>query len=397
MIRVLAIADFFTPGFRGGGTRHLTHIVDRLHHRLAFNVLTRDRDVGMPAPYDGVPLDTWIETGTARVCYLSPQAISLHTIAQRVREAAPDVVLLNSVFSTLAIRLLLLRRVGALPRVAVLLACEGELAPGALRQKPLRKRLYLAAARAGGLYRGITWKASSTEEADDIRRAIGPETRVAVVPIVIPSSPSDPSGTVPEVMPPPSPKMRGQVRLLYLSRITPKKNLRFLLDLLARDVAADVDLDIVGPIDDRAYWEACQAVIKRMPPHVRVRYAGESSLDKIDAWYGQAHALVLPTFGENFGFVILEALACARPVLVSQDTPWRDLAASTAGWDLPLREPKVWREAIERLAGMDAEDYAPWSRGAWSRARAFAAADTSASELAALIEELGYNPGAPAR
>jgi glycosyltransferase involved in cell wall biosynthesis len=380
MIRVLAIADYFAPGFRGGGTRHLTHIVDRLHQRIEFSVITRDRDVGMREAYEQVPRDRWIQTSTARLCYLSPGAISLRTLARRVREAAPDVVLLNSVFSTLAIRVLLLRRLGALRGVPVVLACEGELADGALLQKPVKKRAFLAAAAATNLYRDMTWKASSAEELDDIHRVIGPDARVVVAPIVIPSR------MVPEVMPEPMPKTRGQVRLLHLSRITPKKNLRFLLDLLARGVDAEVNLDIVGPIDDAGYWDACQAIIRRMPSHVRVRYGGESSLERIDTWYGWSHALVLPTLGENFGFVLLEALAAARPVLVSQCTPWRDLTAARAGWDLPLDRPRDWREAIEQLSRMDAAEYASWSAGAWSLARAFAAADTSDSQLATLLE-----------
>ncbi len=58
------------------------------------------------------------------------------------------------------------------------------------------------------------------------------------------------------------------------------------------------------------------------------------------------HLLFLPTRSENFGHVILEALAAGCPVLLSDRTPWRNLARAGVGWDLPLDRPELPRRAM---------------------------------------------------
>jgi glycosyltransferase involved in cell wall biosynthesis len=46
--------------------------------------------------------------------------------------------------------------------------------------------------------------------------------------------------------------------------------------------------------------------------------------------------MVLPTYNENFGYVILEALLAGCPVILSDQPPWRDLEARQVGWTIPL-------------------------------------------------------------
>jgi glycosyltransferase involved in cell wall biosynthesis len=78
----------------------------------------------------------------------------------------------------------------------------------------------------------------------------------------------------------------------------------------------------------------------------------------------QSHFLLLPTAGENFGYVILEALAAGRPTLISDQTPWRGLSAQSAGWDLPLANRELWQEVIRKCVDMDQEQYKVLARGA---------------------------------
>jgi glycosyltransferase involved in cell wall biosynthesis len=287
------------------------------------------------------------------------------------------VILLNSTFSRLAIRILGLRRLGLIGRVPVLLGPEGEWQPGALRHHAVRKRLFLAAAAFGGLYRDVTWRATTPDEAADIRRVVGASARIIVAPVVD-------SGEAPR-SPAPLAKTSGSVRLVYLSRITPKKNLLFLLRLLD-GVSCRLDLDIVGPVDDPAYWATCRSVIDRIRPPVHVRHLGEVAPEDVPACLGRAHASVLPTFGENFGFVILESLKAGRPVLVSPHTPWHDLAACRAGWEMPL-EPAAWITVLHQLAAMDQEEFDRWSAGALARAGQHAADDDAAERLEAALRE----------
>jgi glycosyltransferase involved in cell wall biosynthesis len=62
--------------------------------------------------------------------------------------------------------------------------------------------------------------------------------------------------------------------------------------------------------------------------------------------------------------VILEALLAGCPVLLSDQTPWRDLSVKCAGFDLPLNEAEKFHRAIEEFAAMDHREFAKWSAGA---------------------------------
>jgi glycosyltransferase involved in cell wall biosynthesis len=124
--------------------------------------------------------------------------------------------------------------------------------------------------------------------------------------------------------------------------------------------------------------------MKELPPNVQVREYGslpqQESFEKIL----EAHALILPSRGENFGHAIFEALISGKPVLISDRTPWRELEAQEAGWDFPLDLPEQFASAIGRLLEMDQETYDQWSEGAYRLANNYfgnAAYNTNYREL----------------
>jgi glycosyltransferase involved in cell wall biosynthesis len=69
---------------------------------------------------------------------------------------------------------------------------------------------------------------------------------------------------------------------------------------------------------------------------------------------------LFPTHGENYGHVILEALLAGTPVLLSDQTPWRNLEEAGAGWDIPLGDTDSYRRVIEQCAEMDTASYEQW-------------------------------------
>ncbi len=355
-MKVLALSQSFAPGFRGGSFQALTHMVERLGRDCEFWVIARDRDPFQPDPLPGIVVDRWTTHGLARVFY---SARTRHPIllSRLMAQAAPDVVFMNSLFATGSIGLLILRRAGGV-RVPMIVAPEGELTPGALAGSPGRKRWYLRIARALRLFAGVTWLARDAGEQADIARAFPEASPAFVVPCLGPSRPRE---VVPALD-----KVQGAVTLLFLSRITPKKNLTFLLEVLRDDPGGDLDLEIVGPIEDDRYWARCQALIAQLPVSVRVRYRGECAPAEVPGWLARSHAFVLPTLGENYGYVVAEALEAGRPVLVSNQTPWDGLQADRAGWTLPLSADS-WRAAIAQLRQMPAHEYQGWCLGARAR------------------------------
>ncbi len=353
--RVLVLLPHFLPGRAyGGPVRTVANLLERLGGEFDFHLLTTNHDFRSTEPYE-LAADTWLDwKGLARVRYASSAGSTVPGLAALVREAAPEVLYLNSLFhpgfSLLPVQLW---RLGRLGRCGLALAPRGELAPGALAQKALRKRLFLAAARAAGGYGRVVWQASGEHEAGHIRTA-WPQARVVTAPNLGVAPGEEPARL--------RVKQPGELHLLFLGRVSPMKNLPFLLDQLD-GLPGRVELVVAGPLEDPALAE----VLRRRAAALggaRVRLLGEVDSRQAAALLREADLLAQPSLGENFGQSILEALCRGLPVLVSDRTPWRGLAAAGAGWDLPLEDPGAFRRVLETALAWSETERAPWAEGA---------------------------------
>ncbi len=362
--RILVLADWYLPGYKAGGAlTAISNLIELMGNEFGFYVFTRDRDRADEQPYPEVPLDRWVTLGKARIFYTSD--LSMKNLLRRIREIEPHVIYLNSFFSRLTVKTLLLRKMGLLPEAAVVLAPRGEFSRGALELKHSRKFFYRKTALAAGLCRGILWQASSTQEEEQIRAMTARSGSGANGNIQL--APDVPNPNL-FAVPPPAPrptKIPGAVRFIFLSRVSRMKNLQFALELLG-SADGEIQLDIYGPIDDMGYWEACQEQIRRLPNSIRLRYQGPVPQEKVLEVFAKYHFQLLPTLGENFGYVIIEGLAAGCPILTSDQTPWRELSRKGAGWDLPLADRGQWRQAIQRCVEMDQNTYESLSLGARS-------------------------------
>lgn len=121
-------------------------------------------------------------------------------------------------------------------------------------------------------------------------------------------------------------------KLLFLSRIHPKKGLDILLEAwsLLHKKHSEWTLDIAGPHGGSYEEKLKNFVIEKKID--RANFIGPLYGD--DKWnaYANSSLFVLPSFSENFGMVIAEALASSLPVIVSKGTPWQDVEFYNAGW-----------------------------------------------------------------
>jgi glycosyltransferase involved in cell wall biosynthesis len=311
-------------------------------------VFTSDRDLGSAEPYAAIRADQWQETGEDLfVYYGSPRMLSFRNIRRQMEELRPDFVYLNSMFSLkFTIYPLLTGRLYE-RKLPVILSPRGMLRESAIRFKTRKKDLFLSVLRLLGVGRAIRFHATDETEAADIARYFGKKARVSV----IPNFPGSPAGDLPVPE-----KKSGDLSMIFVGRVHPIKNLDLLLEFL-RGVGTRVKLTIVGSLEDGAYWEKCKRLIAALPEHVTVDYLGEIANGELPAVTAKQHIFVLPTSGENFGHAIFEALALGKPVLISDQTPWRGLRAAGAGWDLPLDRPGLFREAIEEAGAFGQEEY----------------------------------------
>ena len=114
------------------------------------------------------------------------------------------------------------------------------------------------------------------------------------------------------------PHLQGRRFLLFLGRIHPKKGCDLLLDAFAKTAAEDPNLDLVFAGPDQTGWQ--QKLADRARSHGladRVHWLGMLYGDMKWGAFQSCEAFVLPSHQENFGIAVAEALACGKPVLIS--------------------------------------------------------------------------------
>ena len=342
MKRVLILVPGFLPGYKFGGPgRSIFNLTNVLNDEFEFLILTSDRDLGDKSPYPGLPVDRWISSYGAKVRYCSPEQLKPRSLVAAIRDTPHDLLYLNSFFSgRFSVAPLVARRFGFLPLVPTLLAPRGEFSSGALALKSRKKRIYIQVGASLDLFRGLQWHSSTEHEARDICAAnIGGQILTA----------SNLAAPLPDFPPSHVPRApNGPLRVIFMSRISPKKNLLFALEVLAgMDVA--VEFTVAGPQEDEDYVLRCRDLARGLPRHVKVRWAGPIAPEDVPETMAAHDLFFLPTRGENFGHVIAEALGAGTPVLISDTTPWRGLAPLGIGHELPLDRPEYFRRALSEM------------------------------------------------
>ena len=372
---VLVLMGAFWPGSDSAGpNQSLKGFCTALAEDFDFRIVARDRPFG--AASRTAPATAWTDLGFARISYLEGRRFGAKGLGALLRDTPHDLLMMNGFFDReFTLPTLLMRRAGLVPAKPALLSPRGEFGGGALSLKAPVKRAWLAAVRLGGLLKGVTLHATSDDEAADM---------VATLPFVAPPAVA-PNVRALFERPQAVPAGEGEpLRLAFLGRITPVKNIDYAIKALAK-VQAPVRFDLYGPASDEAYAKTCQALAASLPPQAQVRFMGEIANADAPGVMAGYDLMFMPTLGENFGHAIFEALGAGTPVLISDRTPWRGLEARQAGFDLPLGDPAAFTAAIDRFAAMRPAERKRWRDDARAEAeRASLQSDAAARSRAML-------------
>ncbi|MBZ9731290.1 glycosyltransferase [Salegentibacter sp. JZCK2] len=125
------------------------------------------------------------------------------------------------------------------------------------------------------------------------------------------------------------------LNILFLSRIHPKKGIELLIDAVSQLKNEKFNVIIAGEGDQNYIQNLIKLSIAKEVYH-KIRFLG--GVYGQDKWelYKKANLFVLPTYSENFGIVIIEALAAGVPVITTKGTPWKELETYDCGWWIDL-------------------------------------------------------------
>lgn len=355
--RLLILSDWFDPAHKAGGpVRSAVNFVKQMKNEFDIFVFTSDRDLNEIKPLEGIIQDKWVDYIPAvKIFYASAKNLTLKTITGQINSVYPDMIYLNSMFSKkFTVFPLWLKRRHRIS-AEIVLAPRGMLKSSALDFKRRKKRIFLSMFRLMRIPQIVRFHATDEQESIDIVRQFGREVVIHTIPNF--------SGSQDELSLPVD-KRKGFLQVLFIGRIHPIKGLDILLNAL-RQAKQNILLTIAGNIEIVSFWNVCKKIISELPKNVQVSFEGQVPHSMINQLIRRHHIFCLPTQGENFGHAIFESLAVGRPVLISDQTPWRNLASYKAGWDIPLIKPEKFVQQIEQCALMEQEELNQWCNGAW--------------------------------
>lgn len=228
-----------------------------------------------------------------------------------------------------------------------ILSPHGMLEPWVLKVKKLKKELGLRLFQYDDLAHASCIHATAKSEAESIR-ALGLKNPIAIIPNGIDLSEYVASHVEHKNL---------ERTVLFLSRIHPKKGIELLIEAWARvptSLKQNWKVRIVGNGEEGYINTLNQQIIKKGLAKELVIEGPLFYEDKIKA-FRDADLFVLPTYSENFGIVILEALASETPVITTKGAPWEELNSKHAGWWIEIGVDPLVEALTKALQLADSE------------------------------------------
>jgi glycosyltransferase involved in cell wall biosynthesis len=269
------------------------------------------------------------------------------------------------------------------------LSPRGMLTPWALKHKAFKKFIAYNLYQKQDIQRAAALHATAFSEAEDLRK-LGFKQPIAVIPngVELPELPSaadngewirgigdrktDKGELIKDKETPPlsnEPASDSSLSLfqrpktaLFLSRINPKKGLPMLLDVWAKLRPEGWELVIAGN-DDANHLPEVHAKIREHGLQDVVKVIGPLFEAAKARAFQSADFFVLPSYSENFGIVVTEALAYQVPVLTTTGCPWVELNTHNCGWWVEPTHDGIEKGLRAALAPSQEERAAMGARG----------------------------------
>ncbi|NEQ98020.1 MAG: glycosyltransferase [Cyanothece sp. SIO2G6] len=200
-------------------------------------------------------------------------------------------------------------------RIPYTVRTMGQLTPWALAQSRIKKQIYSTLIEHNTLTKAAAIHCTAKDESVDVRR-FGIETPTATIPLGVDS---------PIAQPDAKPRLCSKYKIsesrfvvLFLSRLHYKKRPDLLLQSVHQLVQNGKDLHLLmAGTGDENYISELQSLTKKLQLGNRVTFTGFVQGTDKDLLLQGSDVFVLPSFSENFGIAVAEALAAGLPVITT--------------------------------------------------------------------------------
>lgn len=252
---------------------------------------------------------------TGLLCYFSAKKI--------LSELRPDVVHINGCWQP---QLFLFQRAAQSLRIPVVLSPHGMLEPWIVKRHYWTRKWPAIQLYQRGLVKHADYLHATAEKEKENLLRLGWNARIAVIPNAVNI----------EALPLKD-NWRTKRRIVFMSRLHVKKGIELLLEALSHlkhdlygyevIIAGEGEPDYVETLKKAAISFGLSEFVKFV--------GGVYGAEKVSLLQS-ADFFVLPTYSENFGIVVAEALACGTPVITTHGTPWKELEDFACGWHIQV-------------------------------------------------------------
>lgn len=356
MKKILIVNPYYYPGWRSGGPQQtIMNVVEEFGTVANLYILTHNHDMGIDEPYPNIRYDTWIKVGNAKVYYGSSKHFSLEFLSEISNRF--ELIYICGPYYEESYKLLWLKRIGKV-QSKIVLAPMGSFSAGALSHKSKKKWMFWRFSCALGLFKNISWSFTSEIEKKEATACIG---KKSIMEYYI--AEDLPKKYVDYSVQNMKEKLPGNLKIVFLSRICPQKNLLQAIEIVSK-LHGNIQFDIFGTQEDKEYWKCCEKQLASLSSAIRWNYMGAVPAENVVNIFLQYDVFLFPTFGENFGHVIYEALMAGCIPLISDRTPWNNLEENACGYAIPLEDEKAYVRCVQSFVDMNKDDISRMSLNA---------------------------------
>lgn len=326
----------------GGPVNSINNIVNGLQNNYEFYIITSNHEFRSRLRLRNIN-DGWNTLEKSKVLYLEDKELNIKNILNKIYEVKPDVIYLNSIFLYKFLFSSLMYKKEN--NIKLIIAPRGELCINALKIKKLKKKIYINFLKTLNIKDKVIWHSTSDEETNQICKKLDVNKnnikQIEVLPTNIEKYEKNRI------------KKENELRCVFISRICEKKNLLSAIKYVKK-ANPNITLDIYGFKEDKKYWEKCKREIGDLK---RIKYCGEVEPDEVIKTFSKYNLFLFPTYSENYGHVIAEALMGGCQVLISNQTPWNDIKNENAGYVVKLGKDEEFINILNKVYSMNTEEY----------------------------------------